>query len=86
MGYTTLKHANGTIRRYWPDDDLNTIWISSHQQISLAQIQQLAQEKWPDCDANDIIFQAEQVHTSCLDYDLHDPGDWTCFITIHRCS
>jgi len=86
MGYTTCKRWGGEIQSFWPDDGDDHFYITSHSQPSLAAILIMAQERWPGIDPNDILIEAEHIHTDCIGYDLYDPGDYTNFIRIGRAA
>jgi hypothetical protein len=86
MGYSTrASHHGQTIKTFWPDDDEDTMYLTSSSQHSLSAIINMCKEKWPDTDFNDLVFESEKIQTDCLDYDLYDPGDHTDFIVIRRC-
>lgn len=82
MGYT-IREGTG-ITDYWPDDDEDTIYRSTEGSISMEEILEIAQEKWPGIDLKDIFVYAMHIHTHCLYYDCYDPGDYTNFIVITR--
>lgn len=81
MGYSYRN--NGNIKDYWPDDDDNTIYRASGCD-SLQDLINLAQEKWPGTSLEDIEITSENIHTSCLTYDLHDSSDYTQFTVLTR--
>ena len=82
MGYSN----NGST--FEPDDDENTIYLKNSNWITLADIIYIVQSKWPELSDLDslesINISAENIHTDCLGYDLHDSGDYTNFIVITR--
>ena len=82
MGYS----ADGNT--FWPDDDENTIYLKNSCWITLADIIYIVQSKWPELSDLDslesINISAENIHTDCLGYDLHDPSDFTNFIVITK--
>lgn len=81
MGYT----HNGSITNYEPDDDDNTMYLLSSANYSLAQIIELTKEKWgSDTNFEDIVIEAEKIHTRCLTYDLYDAGDYDDYIVIRK--
>ncbi len=84
MGYTTRTHRHGETKHFWPDDNEHEFWLKSDMQPSLAMILNMAKEKWPGIDPNDILIEAEKIHTDCIGYDLYDPGDYTNFIRISQ--
>jgi hypothetical protein len=47
----------------------------------------MAKERWgQDINLNNILIESQRIHTECIYYDLHDPGDWTDFIRIGRAA
>lgn len=83
MGYTTTKHANGTITNFWPDDTETIMYIDgSFGHFSLSDIMDRIKEKWPTADFANIAISSEHIHTDCLYYDLYDGNDWTQFVVI----
>ena len=83
MGYSANRNS------FWPDDDENTIYIKSNGGItSLADIIYIVQSKWPELSDLDslesINISAENIHTDCLGYDLHDSSDYTNFIVTTK--
>lgn len=81
MGYSYRN--GGQIKDYWPDDDENTIYLSSSCD-SLQDLIELAQNKWPGISLSEIEITSEKIHTHCLTYDLYDPGDYTDFIIFRK--
>lgn len=81
MGYGT---RDGGIRTFWPDDDENTLYLDSTLFLSLQELLEKAQEKWPGISLTEIQISAEKIHTDCLGYDLYDPIDYTDFIVLRR--
>lgn len=81
MGYSYRN--NGNIKDFWPDDDDNTMYISSGCD-SLQDLINLAQDKWPGTLMEDIEITSEKIHTSCLTYDLYNSSDYTDFIILTR--
>jgi hypothetical protein len=83
MGY--IKRPGSLITDYWPDDGPDHFWLTSSRQSSIAAIIEMAKERWgQDIDLNDISIESEEIHTSCITYDLYNPSDWTDFIKISR--
>ena len=82
--YTSIGHFGHTIQKFWPDDDENTVYLTSDTQHSLAGIIQMCREKWPDTDFNDLVFESDEIQTDCLGYNRYDPIDYTDFIIIRR--
>lgn len=80
MGYSYRN--SGYIKDFWPDDAENIMYICSDISPSIQDLIDLAKEKWPDADFGQIEIGAEHIHTNCLTYDLHDPSDYTNFITL----
>lgn len=67
----------------WPQNDENTLYIESDF-YDLEEIINQAKEKWPNVNISNLEVSAEHIHTSCLNYDLYDPSDWTNFIVIRK--
>jgi hypothetical protein len=88
MGYTTRPgRYGGEITDFWPDDGPDHFWLMSDSQNSIAAIIEMAKERWgQDINLNDILIESQRIHTECIYYDLHDPGDWTDFIMIGRAA
>lgn len=81
MGYT----RNGSITNFEPDNDENTLYLLSSCNYSLAQIIGFAKEKWgQDLNFDDIVIEAENIHTRCLTYDVYDAGDYDNYIVIRK--
>lgn len=79
MGYS----ADGNT--FWPEDDENTIYLERSRWITLSDIIYIVQSKWGNSvELDSISINAENIHTDCLGYDLHDPGDYTNFIVITK--
>lgn len=81
MSYTTRN--NGNITDFWPDDTEDTIYLTDYG-MSISDLIDKANDKWPNVSLDDITISAEKIHTSCLYYDLYDGGDWTNFIVLTR--
>ena len=79
MGYSN----NGNT--FEPDDDENTIYLKNSNWITLADIIYIVQSKWPELLDLDLLesinINAENIHTDCLGYDLHN---YTNFIVITK--
>ena len=87
MGYTTsIGHFGHTIRKFWPDDTDDIMYLEGFSQHSLASIIEMCRKKWPDTDFNDLLFEAEHIQTRSIGYDLPDLGDFTDFIVIRRAA
>jgi hypothetical protein len=71
---------NGYIQTFWPDDTDKEFFVAPAD--SLSTIIERCRAKWPGCRLEDIHIEAENIHTDCLTYDLHDSGDYTNFIHI----
>ena len=82
MGYSYEKHNGGTITNFWPDNTDYEVYVAGG--ISLPEIIELVNDKWPDADFDSISISSENIHTSCLTYDLLDPSDYTNFTVITR--
>lgn len=71
------------IRCFNPDDTETEMYISSDwTDVSLSQILEEAQEKWPGCNLSQLSIRAEHMQTTCLGYDRYDPTDYTNFLRI----
>lgn len=82
MGYSYRN--NGAIKDFWPDDTEDTIYVS--ETFSLNEILDIINEKWPDIHLDFVDISSENIHTSCLTYDRHDPSDYTNFTVITRAA
>ena len=82
MGYTKVKHANGIITNFWPDDTEDTMYLAGSH--SFNDIIEYCQEKWPDISMDNITISTEDIHTDCIYYDLYDAGDHTTFLVITK--
>jgi len=81
MGYGI---RSGTIRTFWPDDTDSTIYIATYTSLTLEELMDKIDDKWPGASRSNITISSEKIHTDCLGYDLYDPGDYTDFIVITR--
>ena len=82
MGYSTRPSGLGhKIKTFWPDDTDSKLYFCAGLPINLEELNEKIKEKWPDKQQKDILIGSEYIHTDCLGYDLHDPSDWTLFIT-----
>lgn len=68
-------------RYYWPDNDENTLFIAENE-LTLEELCERAKDYFGDRYDEKIIITFEKIHTSCIDYDLYDPADWTDFTII----
>ena len=82
MGYGTRN--NGQIKTFWPDDTDTKIYIQSESEISLGDLWEKAEAKWPGISVFEIKITSEQIQTDCLSYNRYDPMDYTDFIIIRR--
>ena len=82
MGY---GYRFGTsIKTFWPDDDDTTLYLASGW-LTLADLLQHAKDHFgEDVKMEDIEVSAENIHTDCLTYDLHDASDYTNFIVLTK--
>lgn len=78
MGYT----QEGSIRKFWPDDDENTMWFTSEQ--AFGDILTEVRLKWPTVRIESLTISAEHVHTDCIGYPRYDPSDYTDFIKVSK--
>lgn len=82
MGYSYRNE--GQIKDFWPDNTDDTIYIESSSNPSLLYLMEVAQQNWPGVELSDITISSENIHTSCLTYDMYDPSDYTDFIIITK--
>ncbi len=68
----------------YPKDDENTIYLPSIEEFSLGAILEIAKQKWPAADLNDIKIESEYRHVECLGYDLYDSQDYQNYIVITK--
>lgn len=78
MGYYT---RNGGIRCFDPDDTDTEMYLLPNN-LSLEDIIEKTNEKWPGAKFSDIEITSKKIHTDCLGYDLYDPSDWTDYLII----
>lgn len=79
MGYYTRN--NGQIRCFEPDDTETSFYIE--HSANLDDIFAKAKERFGDhITLSDLRIESKYIHTDCLTYDLHDPGDWTYYLLI----
>lgn len=82
MGYSTPDPRYPSAVNYWPDNDDNTFYIAADE-IEFKELQDRAKEYFGSrFDEDKISIGFEKIHTSCIHYDLYDPGDWTDFIIV----
>lgn len=79
MGYT--KRPGTSITDFWPDDTDTTIYLVSSNQ-TMSELLETAKRKWPEATLENITIAAENIHTHCIYYDLHDAGDYTLFTVL----
>ena len=80
MGYT----RDGSITNFWPDDDAETMYISSKGgSIPFSKILEKACQKWGShLSLDDLEIEAQNIHTDCIYYDCYDSGDYTDFLVV----
>ena len=79
MGYTN----RGSITDFWPDDTDTKMYIENYKANSIICLIEKAKEKWGEnIDLSQLVVQAENIHTECIYYDLHDSSDYTDFIVL----
>lgn len=79
MGYS----KEGNIRKFWPDNTDDTIYIESIGDYDLGDIILKAEEKWGNyIELEHIGISAETIQTNCLGYDGYDSSDYTDFIVL----
>lgn len=78
MGYSYRN--GGLIKDYWPDDTEDTIYITGI--ISIAEVIEKATAKFGNMDLSKLLVMTDNIHTSCLTYDLYDSSDYTLFTII----
>ena len=70
-------------RNYWPDNNETTLYIPENE-LTLEELCEYAKDYFGDrYDLKKINISFEKIHTSCIDYDLYDPDDWTDFTVIN---
>ena len=79
MGHFTDKNG---IKGFYPDDDANTMYISSVKPLS--EIITMIEEKWPGITLGQILIDTEYVQTSHIGYDLYDAADYDTYIVVRR--
>lgn len=80
MGYSTRPGTS--IRDFWPDNTSTTLYIASTE-ISLTDLLKGIRNHFgEDVDFDRLTISSENIHTSCITYDLYDPLDWTDFIVV----
>ncbi len=83
MGYGTRTSGFATIRTFEPDDTHNMLYIHGEHYVSMEQMLERAQAKWPGITPSELTFGAEHINTDCLGYDKYDFIDWTTYITLN---
>ena len=68
----------------YPADDEKTIYLADNGGISLKQIHEAIEEKWPGANLALVEISAEHRHVTCLTYDLYDPTDYQNYIVINK--
>lgn len=84
MGY---KNRPGTkITDFWPDNTDDKLYIASNIEIDFVDlIDEIKQHfKCSKADLEDFCISSENIHTSCVYYDMHDSSDYTNFLVITR--
>jgi hypothetical protein len=66
MGYS--KNSRG-ITQFRPDDTDNTLYIPSSQILSLSDLLEAINNKWPNTDPSDILIDSEHIQIDCIGYD-----------------
>lgn len=80
MGYTYRN--NGLITDFWPDNTGDELYLSGSQ--SLVDLLGEIHIHFGEVDFGQIEISSENIHTSCLTYDLHDSSDYTQFVVVRR--
>ena len=82
MGY--FKRFGTDITDFWPDDDENTLYLSTGF-LTMADLLEHAKDQFgEDVKPENIEVSAEKIHTHCIYYDLYDAGDYTNFIVLKK--
>lgn len=79
--YLPYPDTHKDLWNFHPDDGDESFYVEDH--ISMSQLLARAHAKWPDGFA-DLDIKAEHIHTRCIYYDLHCPGDYDCFLLVTR--
>ncbi len=68
----------------FPKDTDDTIYVHAHYiSYDLDDLLNRARCKWGDeIGLEHLSIGAEYIQINCFGYDLYDPADWACFITI----
>ncbi len=69
---------------FWPLDTDTKIYLESNSHTDLGDLIRICQEKWPNVKFEQLFITAENIHTDCIYYDLHDAADWTNFMVIEK--
>lgn len=80
MGYSTRN--NGQIKDFQPDNDENTLYVAGS--MTFEELSEAIIAHFGDVTPDQITIESEYIHTSCITYDLYDPGDYTNFIIIRK--
>ena len=81
--YRGTPHT-GAIECFLPDDNDNTMYITSSSSLDLKEILRLVKEKWSNTSLDNIEITAEHIHTDCIGYDCYDASDYTDYVVITK--
>jgi hypothetical protein len=82
MGY--FIRPGTQITDFWPDDTETEMYVVANSDYSIADLLEMAKEKWPDATPENVSVSSEKVHTNCIYYDLYDSGDYTDFVILKK--
>ena len=78
MGFYT--NASG-IACFEPDNTETTVYLP--YSTDLESLLDVAKESFGyDVDIATIMVSTEQIHTSCIGYDMYDSSDWTTYTVL----
>lgn len=83
MGY---YEDDRRIRHFMPDDTANVLHLASdYTEYSFDEIEQRIKAHFgEDAELTQFTIEADYIHTSCIGYDLYDPGDYTKYLIIRK--
>lgn len=82
MGYSYRN--NGQIKDFWPDNTEDELYLLGGGSTNLVDLLGEIHLHFGEVDFEQIEISSENIHTSCLTYDLHDSSDYTQFLIIRR--
>lgn len=79
MGYSIRPGTS--IKDFWPDDTPTEMYLMSGGH-TIQDLIDLAKEKWPNANFEDISISSQKIHTQCLTHDVYDGSDYTDFLIL----